>query len=201
MRSRLHTLHSDVMKVACAAVRDFGLLHEATEFIGASGLREQLRELATLNSNALTEAESNGRPSIAILNRPELIHLAMLIDDSECISSLISSTTSPTTLTFFPLSGIWKTYSSILAQFAVGSTPTPLPIPKCKGFESFFLPYIDFMMTQSDENMLAMANSYASRNSDKRYTDWVGLDGDGKNPVKWDLRAYTLEKGRTKRWT
>ncbi len=56
-------------------------------------------------------------------------------------------------------------------------------------------------MTQSDENMLAMANSFASRNADKRYTDWVGLDGDGKNPVKWDLRAYTLEKGRTKRWT
>ncbi len=189
------------MKVACTAVRDFGFCDEATEFIGASGLRQQLRELATLNSNALAEAESSGRPSIAILNRPELIHLAMLIDDPECTSSLILSTTSPITRTFFPLSGIWKTYSSVLAQFAVGSNPTPLTIPKCKGFESFFLPYIDFMMTQSDENMLAMANSFASRNADKRYTDWVGLDGDGKNPVKWDLRAYTLEKGRTKRCT
>ncbi len=60
-----------------------GLRDEAAEFIDASGLREQLRELATLNSNALREAESSGRPSIAILNRPELIHLAMLIDDPE----------------------------------------------------------------------------------------------------------------------
>ena len=73
MRPRLHVLHSDVMKVACTAVRDFGLRDEAAEFIEASGLRDQLRELATLNSNALTEAESSGRPSIAILNRPELI--------------------------------------------------------------------------------------------------------------------------------
>ncbi len=112
------------MKVACTAVRDFGLRDEAAEFIDASGLREQLRELATLNSNALREAESSGRPSIAILNRPELIHLAMLIDDPECTSSLISSTTSPITRTFFPLSGIWKTYSSVLVSLPLDLTNT-----------------------------------------------------------------------------
>jgi hypothetical protein len=39
----------------------------------------------------------------------------------------------------------------------------------------------------------AANDGFQRRNSDRRCIDWVGLDGDGKNPVRWDFRLFTLE--------
>ena len=179
-------MSSEVTATACSAVRDFGSFAASRDFLESSGLHDQLIELAKLNRAALDDAIASKRPSVAILNRPELIHFAMLFDDLECAYSLVASITDPTTLKYFPLSGVWKPYTFALAQFVTGKPIERPKLPKCKGYELFFLPYINYMDHPTAENMAAMATSFAKRNQDGRYTDWVGLDGDGKKPVQWD---------------
>ncbi len=110
-----------------------------------------LTELATLNQDVLKETIESKRPAIAILNRPELIHFALLVNDEACACSLASSALDPTTLKFFPLTGVWKSYSFALARFVTGK-PLDVPsIPKCKGYEGFFLPYVNYMLDPCDE--------------------------------------------------
>jgi hypothetical protein len=115
MRPRLHVLSTEVTAIACAAVRDFNSFASARDSIEASGLNQMLTELATLNQDVLKETIASKRPAIAILNRPELIHFALLVNDEACACSLASSAIDPTTLKFFPLTGIWKPYSLLSA--------------------------------------------------------------------------------------
>jgi hypothetical protein len=197
MRPRLHVLSTEVTAIACAAVRNFNSFASARESIEASGFNQMLTELATLNQDLLKETISSKRPTIAILNRPELIHFALLVNDEACARSLASTAIDPTTLKFFPLSGIWKPYSFALARFVTGELLDVPAIPKCKGYEGFFLPYVNYMLDPCDKNISAITSSFVTRNQDRRYTDWVGLDGDGTKPVHWDLRAWTLSEGRT----
>lgn len=197
MRPPLHILSAEVTAIACAAVRDFDSGTAAVDYFRTSGLHQMLTELASLNRDVLNETIANDRPKIAILNRPELVHFAMIVDDNECASSLALTAINPTTLKFFPLTGIWKPYAFALARFVTENSIDVPTIPTCKGYESFFVPYVNYMIDPVDENVSPMTSSFLTRNQDRRYTDWVGLDGDGTKPVRWDLRAWTLTEGRT----
>ena len=76
------------------------------------------------------------------------------------------------------------------------SVDTP-SLPKCKGYERFFVPYVNYIQNPTVENVSKMTSSFVTRNQNGRYTDWVGLDGDGTKPVRWDLPAWTLTEGST----
>ncbi len=194
MRPRLHVLSTEATKIACTAVRDYASFAAAYTFLEDSGMRPLLIELARLNQDTLAETIATKKPKIAILNRPELIHFAMIVNDVECARSLASSTTDPTTLNFFPLTGIWKPYALALVRLVTKQSLDVPSIPKCKGYESFFIPYVNYMLSPTAHNALEMNSSFIARNKDRRYVDWVGMDGDGTKPVCWDIRAWTLTK-------
>lgn len=198
MRPRLHVLSSEATAIACAAVRDFDSFASARTFFDTSGMRQLLTELAQLNQIALDDAIANKRPAVAIMNRPELIHFALIVNDLQCACSLALCATDPTTLKFFPLNGIWKAYVFALTRFVAARSIDVPVLPKCKGYERFFVPYVNYMLNPTVENESEMTSSFVTRNQDRRYTDWVGLDGDGTKPVRWDLGAWTLTEGSTK---
>ena len=60
-------------------------------------------------------------------------------------------------------------------------------------------------MTISDDQeaepvRATVVESFEARNRDRRFTDWIGLDGDGEQPVRWDFRHYAIEAGRRMRF-
>ena len=160
-----------------------------------------LDELAKANDAALTELERTEKPKVAILNSSELVHFASILKSPATLSFLLRAAESPLAAKYFPRAGIWNGYSAALVNLHREDI-RPMAVPQPKGHEKYFVPYIELMTaadnTQLDAARLAIAASFEVRNRDRRFTDWLGLDGDGNRPVRWDLRLYAIEASRTK---
>jgi hypothetical protein len=161
-----------------------------------------LDELAAENDAILTDLERTGKPKVAVLNRPELVHFAAVLGSPDtALRQLLRSVESPVARNYFPLSGIWQSYAAALVNLCRGVS-TKVALPKAKGHEKYYLPYVRFMTAADDQEAetarVAVAESFEARNRDRRFTDWIGLDGDGEKPVRWDFRFYAIETGRTK---
>jgi hypothetical protein len=161
--------------------------------------------LAAENDAVLTELEKTGKPKIAVLNRPELVHFAAVLGSSEiALQQLLRAVASPLAVSYFPLTGIWRSYAAALVNLHRGGN-TQVALPKPKGHEKYYLPYVRYMSATDPQELdaarVAVAESFEARNRDRRFTDWIGLDGNGEKPVRWDFRLYAIEAGRTKSCT
>ncbi|QDU89456.1 hypothetical protein Pla175_28460 [Pirellulimonas nuda] len=197
MRPIAHTNESQVRAAIVSALHQLRDGDEAKRQLLADGVRELVVEMAAENDMALAALEREGKPSVAVLNSPNLVHFGLLVEAGhDAIRLLAKAALSPHAAKFFPNSGIWKPYAVAVSAFLWGES---LDLPPCKpkGYEKHMVPYIDFMMASTeDERRQAkqgIADSFEVRNRDRRCRDWFGLDGDGEQPVKWDLRLYTLE--------
>jgi hypothetical protein len=164
-----------------------------------------LDELAAENDTVLTELEQIRKPRVAVLNRPELVHFAAVLGCSEtAMRQLLRAVESPLAVSYFPLSGIWRSYAVALVNLHRGVN-TQVALPKPKGHEKYYLPYVRYMTApdaqELDAARVALAESFAARNQDRRFTDWIGLDGDWEKPVRWDFRLFAIDAGRTKSCT
>lgn len=161
-----------------------------------------LDELAAENDTVLMELEQTGKPKVAVLNRPELVHFAAILGLSETpLRQLLRAVESQLAASYFPLSGIWRSYAAALVNLHQGGN-APLTLPKPRGFEKYYMPYVRYITAKDTDELdaarMAVAESFESRNRDRRFTDWIGLDGDGGRPVKWDFRLFAIDTGRTK---
>jgi hypothetical protein len=164
-----------------------------------------LDELAAVNDTVLTELEQTRKPRVAVLNRPELVRFAAVLGSSDtALQQLLRAVESPVAASYFPLSGIWRAYGAALVNFHRGGS-TQVALPKPKGHEKYYLPYVQYMTTadaqELDAARFAVAESFEARNRDRKFADWIGLDGDGERPARWDFRLFAIDAGRTKRCT
>jgi hypothetical protein len=173
---------------------------EAYEWLIARGAKALVEELAAENYKVVAELEGSSIVEIAVLNGPELVHFAVVVRSSSASTELLLRAIESTTVTdFFPLTGFWGHYATALAKFHRG-VQCELPAMKPKGYQKFMVPYVSYMCSATDgervQAKLEAAKSFAERNADRRYVDWVGLDGDGKKPTRWDFRMFALERAR-----
>jgi hypothetical protein len=159
--------------------------------------------LAAENNGLLTDLERTAKPKVAVLNQPELVHFAAVLGSSDTtLQQLLRAVESPRAANYFPLSGIWRSYAAALVNLHRGAS-TEVVLPKPKGHEHYYLPYVLLMTAVDAQGManarVAVAEGFEARNRDRRFTDWVGLDGDGEKPVRWDFRLFAIEAGRTRR--
>lgn len=197
MRPLAHIRDSEICALICEALRRFDCGTEAQAWLDDHHLLAKLGELAADNESALIQLEATRTPAVAIVNHPTLIHYALLANaSSDVTESLIRAVQSEVARTYFPVSGLWRAYAAVLMSF-IRMEPVNLPTLKPKGYEKFYAPYIAFMVAPSPESRAIARQeidvSFQQRNKDRRYKDWVGLDGDGEKPVKWDFRLFTLE--------
>jgi len=204
MRPRAHELESGLRTLFCDSLRECGSGGEAADCLRSRGASGQLDELAAENETVLTELEQTSKPRCAVLNRPELVHFAAVLGSSDTtLRQLLRAVESPVAASYFPLSGIWRSYAAALVNLHRGGS-TPVTIPKPKGHEKYYLPYVRYMtaagVQEMDAARVAVAESFEARNRDRRFTDWLGLDGDGERPVRWDFRLFAIDAGRTVLW-
>ena len=182
-----------------SAVLSYASYEESLDFLSKAGLEAMLSELAADNFADQSELEESGKVTQAVLNRPELLHFAALCcASSETFSALVRVVASSAVRSRFPLAGIWSAYADALVAFST-LQPSSAAVPeRVSGAAMRYLPYIQFMQAQPARQIALtneMAASFAKWNKDKRATDWLGLDGDGNNPVKWDFRLAALRLG------
>ena len=168
--------------------------------LAAAGFGQLVEEFAAANLANLLEATQIGKFKVAIVNSPEIMHYPALATVSdEASRALIDAASNPIARRHFPLGGIWAGYADALARFLNGCSRT-MEVPKPRGFEKFIVPYIHYMCAPDEVERarwrLGILASFARRNRDRRLRDWVGFDGDGERPVKWDFRLYALERAR-----
>ena len=201
MRPRAHELAAQLRSVFCESLRECDTGGEAATRLQSRGVVDMLRELAAENDASLTNLEQTATPKVAILNRPELIHFGAIVKLPElAMQQLVRAVASPLAKSHFPLSGIWRSYAAALVNLHRGER-AQIDVPKAKGYEKYYLPYVQLMVA-ADEMQIgtaraAIAESFSTRNRDRRFTDWFGLDGDGQSPVRWDFRLYAIEAGQT----
>jgi hypothetical protein len=162
-------------------------------------------ELALVNDAVLTDFERTARLRVAVLNRPELVHFAAVLGSTDTtMKRLLRAVESPLAARQFPLSGIWRSYTAALVNLH-RAISTHIPLPKAKGHEKYYIPYVSYMTATNAEEKeaagVAVAQSFADRHRDRQFIDWLGLDGDSEKPVRWDFRLHAIDASRTKRYT
>jgi hypothetical protein len=200
MRPRAHELESGLRNLFADALRECASEGEAVGRLRSLGALSILEELAAENDAVMSELEQTRKPKVAILNRPELIHFADILRSSNTVlHQLLRAVDSPLAASYFPLSGIWRSYAATLVNLHRGVN-TPVALPKPKGHEKYYLPYVRYMAAADALELAAaragVAESFESRNRDRRFTDWMGLDGDCEKPVRWDFRLYSIDAAR-----
>jgi hypothetical protein len=191
LRPLAHVRDSEICALICEALRRFDSGAEAQAWLAEHQLLAKLSELAFENE------QTTRTPAVAIVNHPTLIHYAVLANaDSKITAQLVRAVESEAAGRYFPQARIWRSYASTLVSLVRKQTVV-LPSLKPKGYEKVYVPYFEFMAaTTGEQRGIARQQIEASfqlRNKDRRYIDWVGLDGDGEKPVNWDFRLFTLE--------
>ena len=200
MRPRAHELESGLRTLFCESLTQCGTGGEAANRLRLQGASNILEELAAENDAVLSELEQIGKPKAAVLNRPELVHFAVVLGSScKVTGQLLRAVESPLAQSFFPLSGIWRSYALALVNLHRGGN-TLVTLPKPKGHDKYYLPYVRYMTVTEVQGLaaarVAIAESFEARNRDRRFTDWIGLDGDGEKPVRWDFRMFAIDASR-----
>src|SRR5262245_2262168 len=145
MRPRSHNLEAEVRSLFCESLQVCATGAEASDWLLARGVRDLLNELAAENAKLMAELEVSSKPTVAVLNRPELVHFATSVGTSgETLESLLRAVESNLVAKYFPHSRIWREYCAALSQYHRG-VRTDVSMPKAKGYEKFMLPYIRYM--------------------------------------------------------
>lgn len=197
---RTYVLKSQCSDLLKAAVRSCSTGSEAEIVLRASDFSEKLAELAQLNASALDALEITSKPTVSILNDPSLIHYAWISDaPTEVEQQLVRTISSPLARKFWPLGGIWLEYADAIQPFLENKPATVKEIT-AKGAQKYWVPHVRYLHARTPQAVEAAkveaAALFVKRQSDKRFVDWVGLDGDGSVPVSFDVRIYSAEKRR-----
>ncbi len=184
MRPHAHELESRLRSLFCDSLRECASGCEAAAWLSLRGAAGMIDELAAENDAVLTDLEQTAKPKVAVLNRPELVHFATVLGSSDAaLRRLLRAVESTLAASYFPLSGIWRSYAAALVNLHRG-TSNPVALPKPKGNEKYYLPYIRYMIAMDALEVRdarpAVMESFETRNRDRRFTDWYGLDGDGE---------------------
>jgi hypothetical protein len=158
------------------------------------GAGEIVVRLAALNEELLARIDSGSGAVDRAVAVP--VHVAWLTGEWSAATILLGVASAPKAAERFPLSPFWSEYQRGLQALASGAAYLERLIPT-KGYEKYWRPYLLFasaLSTGADVSVAsrAIADSFAKRNRDARLIDWLMIDGDGKHPVRWDFREFSM---------
>lgn len=171
----------------------FAEVPASLDYLHGTGTAQQAEDFIHLNA-AAARSLLDGSSQIAPINDPSFLHFLWLLGVNSALQNLyLDVLLNPTVSGHFSHTPFWKRYVHSLGCF-MRAVPFDGKETKAKGYEKFWLPYLDFMVgrTSLEEFRLAAAESFEKRNRQARSIDWRSLDGDQKQPVKWDFRWHSI---------
>ena len=195
MRPEHHVLATELENVFRKSLQGYSLASECYDLWEKSDAIGKAQRFLELNAQA-AEAFLNGSSRAAVINDPSLVHMFWLLNvDAAAVRLYVDLLLQSSITRSFPHTKFWAAYSQAIAVFS-GVKITVDAKPKLVGYEKFWEPYLDFMAGAiSNEDFVAhAANSFTARNQQSRSIDWRSLDGDGKNPVRWDFRYASIRR-------
>lgn len=201
----------DVRNVAVEALRSMASLvvnvaatpETASELLESYDARHVVRRL--LETSELCHAELLRNPKTGptpdggiAANGPSsvVVHLAWLLEEHAAAARMVDIALDPVVVAHLPKARFWNAY--FLALHGVARRrPFEPPQMKLGGLEKYWFSCIRLaaaLASQTDTTTLVAAAQaeFERLNRDKRITDWLSVDGDGRAPVKWNLRVTSL---------
>jgi hypothetical protein len=125
-----------------------------------------------------------------------VVHLAWLIDEQAAAARMLELALDPVVVARLPKARFWQAYFQVLRDGAQASA-VEVPEVKLRGLEKYWFSCMQLAAALINGGnrtpFVAAAHTEFERiNRDKRITDWLGVDGDGNAPVKWNLRVTSL---------
>lgn len=179
------------------SVEEFSDIYEAKEYLCSFGLPSYLNRFIQLNSDIYQRfKESPKHPETEVTTDVSVVHFLWLMGMYKEAETMIAISSDESVWKYYPVHRIWKDYHRMLFAFSSHELYEPKP-PKLKGYEKHWFPYIQLMerFTKSEDIsdiIIEIDESFEKRNRDKRLEDYPSFDGDGRAPVKWDLRKHTI---------
>ena len=190
-------LRGACVKLIRISVEEFSNPSEAKDYLRNFGLPNYLKRFICLNGEIYQRfKESPKHPQTEVTTDVSIVHFLWLMGMFEEAETMIAISSDESVWKYYPVHRLWKDYHRMVFAFSNHEKYEPKP-PKLNGYEKHWLPYIQLMerFTKSEDIsdiVIEIDESFEKRNRDKRLEDYPGFDGDGRAPVKWDLRKHTI---------
>jgi len=195
MRPEHHILSEEITSAFQRCLQEHAGPANCIQNLIQDGLRLKAERFVTLNAYAAEKIKAK-QLLVAPINHPEFLHFFWLLNlENSLVECYLDVLLDPTIAKHFPQTKFLKAYSEAAAVFMGRAVHLPIK-PALSGYEKFWEPYYDFMVGAITAEDLAIKarDSFERRNSQRRMIDWLNLDGDGRKPVKWDLRYESIRK-------
>jgi hypothetical protein len=193
----LSTLSSVIRQFTGIAVEQFQTAAEGIAYLSANQIPTNLSRMAELNQQVYKALLRDRQPTLGAVDQEIItVHVTWLLQDWPSGETLLQIALDPFVRKFFPLTRFWAEYYRALGCLAAGEPYTPV-IPKVRGYERYWVPYLNLVADLTNRRDVTasrqvIADHFTARNRDRRLIDWHMIDGDGKHPVRWDLREMSL---------
>jgi hypothetical protein len=157
-----------------------------------------LSRMARLNASLWEALRRDGRPTAAVDTSYDAVHAAWLLGVADVTDRYLEIALDAQVAKHFPQTPFWREYGKALhalRQRAAYLAPTL----ELRGYERYLhhcLRVIQALTTGGDTVTGALRSAqeaFVKRNADKRLRGWSPFDGDGLQPVRWDLRIASIQ--------
>ena len=198
-RAELSCLSRAATSLLGVAVTRFDEPQSGIDYLRSRDVSAIVQRIADLNNNLYQSLiQNDGPPAAAVDNRITPVHIAWLIHEWDVAGRILAICTDVRVEKHFPPTKFWAEYHRAI-ECLVSWKPYNPELPKLRGYEKHWVPYLNLIATLTLNHELTdarkeIAESFVKRNRDKRLTDWEMIDGDGKRPVQWDFRETSILK-------
>ena len=196
-RWELTCLSSSLMNFLGVAVERYPNAASGAAYLAAQNVGAILNRAAELDQQLHLSLQRDGQPTAgAVNNDVTLVHIAWLVEQWPAADALLEICLDPLVRKYFPLPTFWVEYSRAIECLRDKRQYEPA-FSKARGYEQYWVPYLSLIsdLTNSRDSSTSRQEikvAFQKRNLDKRLTDWRMIDGDGKHPVQWDFREFSI---------
>ena len=194
MRPRHHILATEIEDAFRHCLTSIPSVDDSVNHLIAIGILEKLKEFIAENSK-VADAVHSGGAQLAPINDPTFVHFIWLLKLGREFEDLYLQILGDEKIEKkFPQTAFWRYYTTAIHAYLGSPKSNEVKKPKLKGYEKLWEPYTDYMLglVEIEEFHTTSAQSFKTRNKQKKMTDWKSLDGDSNRQTLWDLRAESI---------
>lgn len=169
-------------------------------FLRERGAPDLLRRLLELNRRNLGRLMESSAVPVTVLDLVDNeTHSALLLEDLPAAREALEMCRAAQELGRAQRDKFWTAYADGM-RAVLERRPFQPPTLKLSGFQRSLEPCLKLMAALSSgadpgDALRAVDDAFQKRQTDRRLTDWTGLNGDGRQPVRWDYRRAALLNG------
>jgi hypothetical protein len=193
----LHCVRSVLHGLLAIAATHHDTVAAGRAYLRGKHAEQLLARHHELNTTLLNTFRLNPKGArAAVDNQVTFAHMAWLLDKHALGDAIFEIVCDPQVASYWPHTKFWREYHRAIACMLARERYQPTPPPRMRGYEKHWATYLELVaaLTAGDDTVPALeacTASFTRRNRDKRLNS-LPFDGDGRAPVRWDVRLPSI---------